>query len=120
MPLTDLKIKGLQKPLKSKKYYDAKGLYLIHNTNNSKWWRFKYRIQGKEKLISLGVYPEITLKAARDKRDLARQQIENGNDPSILKKYISNSQEVNYLFLKILPLNGCKQKLIGQRVIKER
>ena len=110
MPLTDLKIKGLQKPLKSKKYYDAKGLYLIHNANNSKWWRLKYRIQGKEKLISLGVYPEITLKAARDKRDLARQQIENGNDPSILKKYISNSQEVNYLFFETL-FHGWVKKL---------
>ena len=52
--------------------YDERGLYLEITTNGGRWWRFKYRFAGKEKLLSMGTYPDTPLKAARDRRDRAR------------------------------------------------
>jgi integrase len=64
------------------KLYDSGGLLLIVNPNGSLWWRLKYRFGGKERGISLRVYPEVTLKRAREKRDEARQMLSDGLDPS--------------------------------------
>jgi Arm DNA-binding domain len=52
--------------------FDGDGLFLFVNPNGSKWWRFKYRFAGKNKMISLGTYPEISLKVARARRAQAR------------------------------------------------
>ena len=52
----------------------------------AKYWRLKYRINGKEKLLALGVYPEVSLKEARLKRDDARKQIADGDDPAAMRK----------------------------------
>ncbi len=57
------------------------GLYLEVNPAGGKWWRWKYRYGGKEKRLSLGVYPDVSLKGAREKRDAARQQLAAGIDP---------------------------------------
>ncbi len=54
------------------KLYDEKGLYLLIHPNGSKYWRLKYRVAGTEKLLALGVYPEVPLALARMKRDEAR------------------------------------------------
>lgn len=62
--------------------FDEKGLYLEVSPAGGKWWRLKYRIDGKGKRISLGTYPDTSLKAARDKRDQARQMLAAGGDPS--------------------------------------
>ena len=62
--------------------YDERGLYLEITTNGGRWWRFKYRFAGKEKLLSMGTYPDTPLKAARDRRDRARALLEVGVDPS--------------------------------------
>ncbi len=51
------------------------------NPNGSRYWRLKYRIAGKEKLLALGVYPEISLAEARTKRNDARKKLSDGNDP---------------------------------------
>jgi len=61
---------------------DSQGLYLEITPSGGRWWRLKYRFGGKEKLLSMGTYPDTTLKAARDKRDRAREQLANGIDPS--------------------------------------
>lgn len=84
--LTDAAIKKAETPDKPKKLFDGGGLYLLHNPNDSKWWRFRYRFGGKEKLISLGVYPEITLKRARQKAKTAREALDNGSDPSVVRQ----------------------------------
>ena len=68
MPLTDTQIKALKPDTKSRKYADEKGLYLEVAPSGGKWWRLKYRMDGKEKRFSLGVYPEVSLKAARTRR----------------------------------------------------
>lgn len=86
MPLTDTRIKAAKPTDKVYKIYDAEGLYIEVPPTGSKRWRFKYRINGKEKRISLGIYPEIGLKDAREKRDEARRQVAAGRDPSVIKK----------------------------------
>lgn len=85
MPLTDTRIKAAKPTDKVYKIYDAEGLYIEVPPTGSKRWRFKYRIIGKEKRISLGIYPEIGLKDAREKRDEARKQVAAGRDPSVIK-----------------------------------
>ena len=62
MALTDTQIRNTLKP-KGKPYKkaDDKGLYLLVNPDKSKWWRFKYRFEGKEKSLSFGVYPDVSL-----------------------------------------------------------
>lgn len=64
------------------KLYDEKGLFLQITRGGGKWWRFKYQFNGKEKLLSLRTYPEVTLAQARGKRDEARTLAALGKDPS--------------------------------------
>jgi integrase len=68
------------------KLSDEKGLFLLINANGAKYWRFKYYFAGKEKLLALGVYPEVKLAEARDKRDQARKLLAEQIDPSFAKK----------------------------------
>lgn len=90
MPLTDTQIKKARPGDKPVKLYDERGLYLeVRATaagGASKWWRFKYRFGGKEKLLSLGTYPDTSLASARSKRDKAREQLADGIDPSAARK----------------------------------
>jgi integrase len=65
---------------------DGRGMYLEISPNGGKWWRFKYRLDGKEKRISLGVYPDVGLAAARDKREEARRLVAAGIDPTEHRK----------------------------------
>ena len=96
MAISDTTIKAA-KPLQDKPYKlsDEKGLYILINPNGSKYFRLKYRFAGKEKTLALGVYPETTLKQAREKRDTARKQIADGIDPSENKKAVKESRETS-------------------------
>ncbi len=83
MPLTDLKVKqAVVPPIKPYKLYDEGGLLILVHPNGGKYWRFKYMYEGKEKLLALGVYPDVSLAMARDRRDAARRQVAEGIDPS--------------------------------------
>lgn len=84
--LSDTACKNAKPKDKPYKLSDSKGLFLLVNPNGSKYFRLKYRFAGKEKSLALGVYPDTTLKQARDKQDAARKQIAAGVDPSISKK----------------------------------
>lgn len=84
--LTDTQIRLAKPRDRAYKIFDADGLYLQVSPQGGKWWRFKYRWDGKEKLLSLGTYPEITLAVARDRRDAARKQLAHGTDPSEARK----------------------------------
>jgi integrase len=86
MPLTDLKIKNLKPKDKPYKVSDFDGLYVLVNPNGSRLWRVKYRLHGKEGLLSLGAYPAITLLQARQLRDEARAQVAIEIDPSEVKR----------------------------------
>jgi len=80
--LTDTQIRLAKPRDRAYKIFDADGLYLQVSPQGGKWWRFKYRWGGKEKLLSLGTYPAITLAVARERRDAARKQLAHGIDPS--------------------------------------
>jgi integrase len=86
MALTDAAIRNLKPTDKPTKNYDEKGLFLLVTPTGGKWWRLKYRFDGKEKLLSLGVYPDVSLKAARERRDDARRLLTNGVDPAAHRK----------------------------------
>lgn len=73
MALTDIKVKTAKPKEKPYKLADGGGMYLLINTNGSKYWRMKYRFAGKEKMLSIGVYPDVTLADAREKRSEARK-----------------------------------------------
>lgn len=80
--LSDPAIRNSKPREKPYKLSDAGGLYLLINPNGSRWWRLKYRVDGREKGLSLGVYPDVSLKQAREKRDDARKLLAAGIDPS--------------------------------------
>ncbi len=86
MPLTDIKARNAKPKEKTCKLYDERGLYLEISPKGGKWWRFKYRYEGKEKRLSLGVYPDVSLKLARERRDDARKLVANSIDPSENRK----------------------------------
>jgi integrase len=86
MPLTDRQVKAAKPQEKKYKLADGKGLYLEVRANGSKYWRMKYRFQGKEKLAAFGVYPDVSLAAAREQRDAARTQLTQGIDPNATKR----------------------------------
>jgi len=82
MSLTDNAIRASKPREKGYKIFDEKGLFLLVKTNGSRLWRFKYRHTGSEKLLSFGLYPEVSLSQAREKRDEARKLVAAGIDPS--------------------------------------
>ena len=102
MPLTDTGIRNAKASKKPVKLFDERGLYLEVAPAGGKWWRLKYRFDGKEKRLSLGVYPDVGLRDARDRRDTARKLLADGIDPSANRKAqksiradgVSNSFEV--------------------------
>src|SRR6056297_3483380 len=85
-PLTATEVKNAKPTDKQYKLFDGKGLFLLIKPGGSKGWRFKYRFGGKEKLLSLGPYPTVSLSDARSKRETALKQLDKGIDPSLVKK----------------------------------
>lgn len=83
MSLTDVKLRSLNTP---GKHFDGAGLYLEVTAAGGRYWRLKYRFGGKEKRLAFGVYPEVTLKAARQKRDEARRLLADGLDPGAIRQ----------------------------------
>lgn len=102
MPLSDTAIRKTRPTDKPQKLADGGGLYLLLNPNGSRWWRLRYYVGGKEKLLSLGIYPDVGLKDARDKRDEARKLLAAGIDPgeqrkaakAAAKKRVANRSEI--------------------------
>jgi integrase len=102
MPLTDTAIRNAKPGSKPAKLFDERGLFLILTPTGGKWWRFRYKFDGKEKLLSLGTYPDIPLasrtlkdeetgkprkiKGARELRDDARELLAQGIDPGVNRK----------------------------------
>ncbi|WP_439090231.1 tyrosine-type recombinase/integrase [Serratia bockelmannii] len=86
MRLNNLQIRNAKPTPKPYTLSDGLGLSLLVEPNGSKSWRFRYRFAGKPKMISLGVYPAVSLADARLKRDEARRQVAEGQNPSALRK----------------------------------
>jgi integrase len=92
MSLTDPAIRNAKPGEKPIKLADEKGLYLLIVPAGGKWWRLDYRFAGKRKTLSMGTYPEVSLKEARDKRDDARKQLAQGIDPGETRKAMKAAQ----------------------------
>jgi len=86
MSLTDTKIRNAKPQKKAVRLFDGRGLYLELSPKGGKWWRFKYRFDGKEKRLSLGIYPEVGLKDARERCYEVRKLLVDGVDPSESRK----------------------------------
>lgn len=86
MVLTVFQIDKAKPADKPYKLSDGRGLALLVEPNGSKLWRFRYRFAGKENMLTLGQYPDVSLAEARDKRDEARKLLANGQDPSALRR----------------------------------
>ena len=92
MSLTDSAIRNAKPADKPIRMSDERGLYLEIAPAGGKWWRWKYRFKGKEKRLSLGIYPDVGLKDARERRDEARKLLATGTDPSVTRKAQKSAQ----------------------------
>jgi integrase len=95
MPLSDIAIRNAKPGETDIRLFDGGGMFLLITPKGAKWWRFKYRFDGKNKLLSFGVYPEVSLKQAREERDKARELLRQGTDPSAARKRAKQSQQAS-------------------------
>lgn len=94
MTLTDTAIRNTKPGEKSTKLTDGGGLYLLLNPNGSRWWRLDYRFDGKRKTLSMGTYPIVGLKDARERRDAARKMLSDGIDPGATRKAVKAAKTI--------------------------
>jgi len=95
MPLTDVTVRQSRPKEKEYRLSDERGLLLVVRPNGAKWWRLRYQFQGKEQMISLGVYPDVSLSMARERRDAARRVIADGKNP---KRPVGRSSDAGRCF----------------------
>jgi integrase len=96
MPLTDTALRAVKPSGKTQKLFDGNGLYLLVTPKGAKSWRFKYYFQGREKLLSLGPYPLVPLKEARERVMAARKVLEGGIDPSAQRQREKHQAQVTF------------------------
>ncbi len=123
MPLSDAACRGAKPEAKLRKLSDGKGLQLWVQPNGSRLWRLAYRFGGRQKLLSLGSYPEVSLAEARTTRDEARKLLRNRIDPSAAKKAARLAttnkvafQEIAQAYLEKLKLQGRASATIAKAV----
>lgn len=81
MKLSALQVKTAKPKDEDYKTFGGEGLFLLVKKNGNKHWRLKYKVEGKECIVSIGVYPEVSLKEARDERATLRKMRHDGLDP---------------------------------------
>lgn len=86
MPLTATGVKQAKPKSAPYKLADSGGLHLLVKSNGGKYWRYKYRFAGKEKVLALGTFPDVSLAKARELHQTARQQLQDGIDPGAVRK----------------------------------
>lgn len=86
MALTEMEVKKAKPTEKPYKLTDGGGLFLLVQINGGKYWRLAYRFDGKQKTLAVGVYPDVSLSDARERREQARKLLANGADPSAVKQ----------------------------------
>ena len=95
MALTNSRIKAAKPRPLNYKIADGGGMYLLVKKNGHKYWRLDYRFRDKRKTLALGVYPEVSLKDAREKRRQARLLLENDQDPGEARKEEKRARQMN-------------------------
>lgn len=96
MLLSDTRIRGSKPRANAYKLRDGNGLFLLLTPKGQRWWRFRFRAAGKEKMLSLGVYPDVSLREARNKRDELRALIAKGVDPSVQRAAAQQASESSF------------------------
>jgi integrase len=121
--LSEVRVRNAKPRDKAYKLFDERGLYLRVDVTGGRHWRFRYRLHGKEKLISLGPYPDVSLKRAREKREEARTLVADGIDPSAKRKAEKVAQgetfeaiAVEWLALQSKSLQPDTQSLLRSRL----
>jgi integrase len=94
--LTDLAVRAAKPRERPYKLWDAGGMFLMVTPRGSRWWRLKYRVDGREKSLSLGVYPRVSLALARERRERAKELIEAGIDPSEQRQAEKRSRSASF------------------------
>lgn len=94
MPLTEIQIRKAKPTDKPVKLSDGKGLYLLVNPTGSKLWRWKYRVDGREKLMTLGAYPDMGLAQARMRHEDERRLLLAGTDPMAQRKAEKHARQL--------------------------
>lgn len=92
MALSDVKVRTAKPEAKAYKLTDGEGMVLLVHPNGSKYWRLRYRFGGKENMLILGKYPEVSLADTQARRDEARKRLANGVDPSENKQAVKVEQ----------------------------
>ncbi|OYY95914.1 MAG: integrase [Hydrogenophilales bacterium 28-61-23] len=125
MPLTDTAIRTAKPAEKPLKLTDGGGLYLLLNPNGSRWWRLDYRYAGKRKTLSMGVYPVVSLKDARNRRDEARKLLAADVDPGEnrkaqkLAKVLSTANSLEVITREwYAKFSGTWNECHGERIIR--
>ncbi len=109
--LTATAVKNAKTRTKSYNLSDGGGLYVLVKPNGTKAWRFNYRFAGKQKTLAIGVYPDISLKKAREKHQEARQNLANHIDPNIYKKAKRISdQDTQFNSFKVIALEWLQKR----------
>jgi integrase len=94
MPLSAIKIRNAKPQAKPYKLTDGEGMFLLVHPNGGKYWRFKYRFGGRERVLALGTYPGVDIAEARERRAQARKELRDGNDPGVIKKAVKRQVAV--------------------------
>ena len=102
----DIKFRNAKPLERPYKLSDELGMYLLVTPSGGRYWRFKYRVGGTEKLMALGVYPEVPLETARTRRDVARGQLAHGIDPMVAKLEESNAEHAADLEVAVKAANS--------------
>ncbi len=95
MPLSDAKARNAKPKARPYKIADGQGLFLLVTPAGGRYWRFRYFLAGKEKMLAFGVYPEVSLVDARERSAQARKDLANGKDPSETKKHAKRLSALN-------------------------
>lgn len=129
MSLTATEVKQAKPKEKPYKLADGKGLYLLVNPKGHKYWRYKYRYAGKEKVLSLGVYSEVTLKDAREAHAKAWDKVAKGIDPSAVRKVdkltrnLTNAESFEALaeewFAQVMPVKSEGHRVRTRRILEK-
>ena len=117
VPLTDLQVKDAQAKAQPYKLSDGGNLYLLVNPNGAKYWRMDYRIFNNRRTAAFGKYPQVSLSAAREQRDNARNLITDGIDPVELKREQSKRERAARPKAPILHLS---MNDLGEMVIENK
>ena len=110
--LTDIAVRNARARDRAYKLSDGRGLCLLVQPNGAKWWRFRYEWDGKEKMLSMGTYPDTSLADARKRRDEARRKLEAGTDPGAERRLTEDAPDRTFEAVAQHYLAGMERKVL--------